>query len=91
MLRDKNLRLGQLQCTIYDFEKYDDVLPPHVHDESTAHITICCKGSVEVKTVEWTKTLEAGNIVEFFAGQHHSIHALEPNSRIINIPKQYTP
>jgi quercetin dioxygenase-like cupin family protein len=87
MLKEKALNFGNLRCIVYDFERDNDVLAAHVHEESATHITICCKGKVLVKTAAWEKVLEAGNIIEFFAGQQHSIHSLEHNSRIINIPK----
>lgn len=89
MLITKELTFGDLSLVVLDFEYINDDLPTHVHRSNDSHITICVKGSVKVVTDEWTKVLQAGNIIEFFEMQAHSITALEDASRVINIPKHY--
>lgn len=93
MLNLKQVKFDQLLTNIYDFEFAGDILAPHTHfaEDDSVHITICCKGKVQIDTPTYSKVLESGNIIEFFNGQQHSIKALEDNSRVINIPKQYNP
>lgn len=86
MFDEKLLTFGKLDVRIYDMDKGEG-LKEHSHGVTDSHITICAKGSVSVITPEWTKTLKAGNIIEFFPLQPHSIIALEDNSRVVNIVK----
>lgn len=89
MLKDRSITFGELQAVIYDFEFKGDCLPEHRHQKGMTHITICAKGTVEVTTPEWTKTLAEGNIIEFYPQQLHSVTALTDNCRIVNIPTSY--
>jgi len=88
MLNHKDVLFGNLKCIIYDFENVDDILPEHSHSEPATHITICCRGRVLVKTPDWNKVLETGDIIQFFPNQRHSVTALEANSKIINVPNK---
>ena len=87
MLIDKSFQFGKVSGVIYDMEFKGDELAEHTHSESDCHFTICAKGSVEIITPEWTRILQAGNIIEFFPLQPHTIRALEDNSRVINVIK----
>jgi quercetin dioxygenase-like cupin family protein len=89
MLLSKPLSVGDLNGTIFDFEKAMDVLPKHIHDENNVHITIVCKGKIKAYSHDWEKEATAGQIMDFRAGEPHEIMALEDNTRIINIIKKY--
>lgn len=86
MLVSKQLHFGDIQLDVHDFENIGDELPAHMHGKTDTHISICARGSVQLKTPHWTKTLEAGNIIEFVPNQLHSITSLEPGTRVVNIP-----
>jgi len=89
MLIPRYMDFNELSVTIYDFEFAGDSLPDHAHPPGSSHITICAKGEVDVITPEWTKTLNEGNIIEFYPRQMHSIVARTDNSRIVNVPTSY--
>jgi quercetin dioxygenase-like cupin family protein len=80
---------GDLKTQVYTFEKAGDVLPEHINDETTVHITIVCKGKVCVKSMGFTREAEAGEIIDFQVNQPHEILALENNTKIINIVKTF--
>jgi len=79
--------VGNITGTIYDFEVVGDVLPNHVHDDSTAHITIVARGSIKVTGDGWQQNWEAGRVAEIKSFQSHEFEALENNTRVINIRK----
>lgn len=81
-------RYEQLGLTIYDMEAAGDGLPMHTH-RGDSHITVVARGSVKVVTDKWEKVLKPGDIMDFKDFQPHSITALEPDTRILNIMKQY--
>jgi quercetin dioxygenase-like cupin family protein len=81
--------LGDLQGTIYDFDKAGDILPKHVHDESNVHITIVAKGKVKAYSHDWEREAGAGQLLDFRVGEPHEIMALEDNTRIFNILKKH--
>jgi quercetin dioxygenase-like cupin family protein len=87
MLKTTPFIFGKLQGAIYDFEKKDDVLPMHEHDEQSVHITIVAKGSFKAHGVDWEKMLVNGNVVDWQPFQPHEFISLEDNSRIVNINK----
>lgn len=89
MLSVKELRFGDINGTIYDFEVAGDVLPKHNHDETTVHITIVARGKLKAYSHDWEQEATAGQILDFRPGEPHELMALEDNTRIINIVKKY--
>jgi len=90
MLLVKQLEsLGDIQGSMYDFEKVGDVLPKHNHDESSAHITIVARGKLKAYSHDWEKEAIAGQLLDFRAGEPHELMALEDNTRIFNIIKKH--
>ena len=83
----KPFEFGKLKGAIYDFPEIGDVLPKHIHDEATAHITIVAKGKIRVTAGNWIEDIECGKVVDLPANQEHEFVALEPESRIVNIQK----
>ena len=86
-LVNKLFEVGNLKGSIYDFENVGDILPNHVHDENTSHITIVAKGSIKVTGDGWEQIWECGRVAELKAFQSHQFEAIEPNSRVVNIQK----
>jgi quercetin dioxygenase-like cupin family protein len=89
MLLSKPLQTGDLNGTIYDFEKAGDVLPNHIHDETNVHITVVCTGKIKAYSHDWSIEAVPGKVVDFRVGEPHEIMALEDNTRIINIIKKF--
>jgi quercetin dioxygenase-like cupin family protein len=81
------MQFGDLKSQVYTFEKTGDVLPEHINDETTIHITIVCKGRVCVNSMGFTREAGAGEIIDFQVNQPHEILALEDNTKIVNIVK----
>lgn len=81
--------LGDIRGAIYDFASIGDILPKHNHDEDTVHITIVARGRVQAYSHDWETVAEAGQILDFRAGEPHELMALEDNTRIINIIKKH--
>lgn len=89
MLLNKPLEAGNLKGAIYDFEFAGDILPGHIHDESNVHITIVCKGKIKAYSHDWSIEVAPGQVLDFRIGEPHEIVALENNTRIINIIKNF--
>jgi quercetin dioxygenase-like cupin family protein len=90
MLLAKRLEnLGQLTGTMYDFESAGDILAKHVHTADNVHITIVARGKVKAYSHDWEQIAEAGQLIDFQPNQPHEIMALEDNTRIFNIVKNY--
>jgi len=89
MLLAKPLGIGDLRGTIYDFEKQGDILEKHVHDESNVHITIVATGRLKAYSHDWEIIATPGQILDFQVGQPHELMALEDNTRIINVLKNF--
>jgi quercetin dioxygenase-like cupin family protein len=89
MLLHKELKVGDLVGTIFDFETSGDVLPKHIHDETNVHITIVCKGKIKAYSHDWEIEATSGQVVDFRVGEPHEIMALENDTRIINIVKKH--
>lgn len=87
----KVLQFGDLSLSVFRFEGAGFLLPSHDHSAApeTAHITIVTNGSFEVSGDGWVRVMGAGDIIDFAASQKHEFKALEPNSKLINIIKQY--
>lgn len=87
-------QLGDLTTLIYDYEMPGDILPMHNHTDDTSHIIIVAKGSVVVLVYDPDKGsidsqhLEAGALVDTFAGFPHCVVGVTPNSRTIHITKK---
>jgi hypothetical protein len=83
----KPFRFGDIKGSIYDFEKINDILPSHGHNDTTAHITIVAKGEVRVITPVLDQVFQSGALIDLPSFQMHEIIATQDNSRIINIIK----
>lgn len=81
--------LGDLQIAMYDFEKAGDILPMHVHDELTNHITIVARGKLRAHGDGWERTATTGQLLDFPVGVPHELTALENDTRIYNIVKKH--
>lgn len=81
--------LGDLQVTMYDFEKAGDILPMHVHDENTNHITIVARGKLRAHGDGWEQTANTGQMLDFPVGAPHELTALEDDTRIYNVVKKF--
>ena len=84
--------LGDLNVLIYDYPKPGDILPMHNHDEDTSHIVICAKGSVVVLTQNQdgsidSQHVEAGTVLDTFAGYPHAVVGVTEGARTIHIQK----
>ena len=83
----RDLAIGELGGSIFDFPKAGMIVPMHKHDQAGVHITICARGSVRVRGEAWELVLKPGEICDSEVGQYHSFEALEDDSRIISIRK----
>jgi len=85
----KQLQLGRLLTSVYDFPEVGDELPLHDHDETNVHITIVQRGRFEIFGPGWIIEADAFNnsVLDWQPRQPHGFRALEKNSRIINIVK----
>jgi quercetin dioxygenase-like cupin family protein len=81
--------LGDIKGAIYEFTKAGDILPKHIHDETSVHITIVAKGSIKAYSHDWEVVVEAGKCIDFPPNQPHEFMALEDDTRIFNIIKKY--
>jgi quercetin dioxygenase-like cupin family protein len=89
LLANRLENLGQLTGTMYDFELAGDILPKHVHTVENVHITIVARGEVKTYSHDWEQVAQAGQLIDFQPNQPHEIMALEDNTRIFNIVKNY--
>jgi quercetin dioxygenase-like cupin family protein len=87
MMTVKQHKFGKIFTAVYDFPEIDDVLPMHNHTEVDVHFSIVARGSFRIHGDGWEIISKAGDIVDWEAGKAHEFIALEPNSRLINIPK----
>lgn len=83
--------LGDIHGLMYDFEKAGDVVVKHVHVEADNHITIVARGKLKAFSHDWEMIATAGQLLDFRPGEPHELVAMEDNTRIFNITKQYTP
>ena len=89
LLANRLENLGQLTGTMYDFESAGDILPKHVHTAENVHITIVARGKIKAYSHDWEQIAQAGQLIDFQPNQPHEIMALEDNTRIFNIVKNY--
>ena len=85
MLQTKPLNRGTISGTIYDYPEVGDILPMHIHDEQSVHITIVARGSFQAHGNGWERTLNCGDVVDWKANDPHEFISLEANSRMVNI------
>lgn len=85
----KILKIKDIQATIYDFPKKDDILPMHSHNEESTHITIVSRGKFLVKYNNKEEIANPGDIYDWNAGDPHEFISLKSNSRIVNVLKTY--
>lgn len=83
---DKPFAAGSLLGVIYDFAQ-GDVLDEHVHDASTAHISILTYGKLRWFGPWGERTQMPGEILKWDAEVPHGCEAHAP-SRLINIQTQ---
>jgi quercetin dioxygenase-like cupin family protein len=88
MLLLKSLKTGDLNGVIFDFEKVENVLEKHIHDEFNNHITIVCSGKLKAYSHDWEIEATPSQVIDFRIGEPHELMALEDNTRIINIFKK---
>lgn len=88
MLLDKTFSYGDLNGTMYDFEKSGDILPKHVHTTNDVHITIVARGKIKAYSHDWEIEAVAGQLLDFRPHEPHELMALEDNTRIFNIMKK---
>jgi quercetin dioxygenase-like cupin family protein len=81
--------LGDLQGTMYDFEKAGDILAKHNHTQDNVHITIVARGKLKAYSHDWEKEAIAGQLLDFRPNEPHELMALEDNTRIFNIVKKH--
>ena len=87
MLRAKQLALGNLSGTIYDFEDVGDKLQRHIHTPENNHISIVARGSIRTSGNGWEKICTAGDVIDWRPNDPHEFTALQPNTRVVNIVK----
>lgn len=89
MLLAKQLKLGDLDVAMIDFEHVGDMLLKHHHLEYDVHITIVAKGKLKAYSHDWEIEATAGQILDFRPEEPHELMALEDNTRIFNIVKKF--
>jgi len=90
MLQVKELEnFGDIKGVMCDFEKTGDILPKHLHDEQSVHITIVARGKLKAYSHDWKIEATAGQVLNFNPYEPHELMALEDNTRIFNIIKKY--
>lgn len=86
-LLNSPFKAGVLTGIVYLFETDKDILERHFHEVGQGHITVVSSGSVKVIGEGWEKEVKTGGVVDLPDGQWHEIHALENNTKIVNINK----
>lgn len=89
IVEPKSMKIDDLSITIYDFPKTNDILPMHSHTKEDVHITIISKGKFLVKYSDKEETANAGDIYDWSPNDPHEFVSLKPNSRIVNIVKNF--
>jgi quercetin dioxygenase-like cupin family protein len=79
---------GNLRVTEMTFKAAGDYLPVHEHGPKTSpnHITIIAHGSFLVLPAE-TRTVHAGDMVDWQDGELHGFRALTNGAKLFNITK----
>lgn len=85
VIASEDKMMGALRVTTYDFERRSDVMPMHVHEPSTAHVTIVTNGTFKVIGMGWDRIMYPGDSIDIEPFQPHEFIAMEDKSRFINI------
>ena len=91
----RDIPLGKLHLSIYDYAKAGDTLPMHQHDTTTEHAIIVARGRITLRVQDTTdgsiaeSTHMAGAVIDTHAGWPHEIVGLDDGSRSIHIRKMY--
>jgi quercetin dioxygenase-like cupin family protein len=89
MLLRKTFQTGDINGSIYDFEKTGDILERHNHSANSVHITIVARGKIKAYSHDWSLEATAGQILDFRPDEPHEFVALEDNTRIVNVVKKF--
>jgi quercetin dioxygenase-like cupin family protein len=89
MLLVEQLKFGDVNMAMVDFEKSGDILPKHNHLDNTVHITIVARGKLKAYSHDWEQIATAGQVMDFRPNEPHELMALEDNTRIFNIVKKF--
>jgi quercetin dioxygenase-like cupin family protein len=81
------LAVHGVRLAIYDFAAAGDILPMHVHDAATAHVTLIQRGSVIVRTPDKSETFSAPDILATHPGEPHEFEAVEAWTRVTNVTR----
>ena len=87
MLRSEVKVMGDLLLSLYHFEEAGDELPKHTHGFEDVHISIVTQGSIKAYSHDWEVVVTAGKTMDFKPFQPHGFIALEPDTKMIGIPK----
>ena len=87
MLSSEPLSIGQIRGTIYRAAQAGEMLPRHIHDASTNHISFVGSGKWEARG-DWGDPviMIPGPLYDWNVGEAHEIEALEPGT-LFNILK----
>lgn len=85
----KPVRFKELVIHIYDFDEVGDTLPMHKHTDQDDHITIVTRGKLKAYGPDYEIEVNSGDILDWEPNQLHEFIALEPNSRIVNVNKNF--
>ena len=89
MMKIEPKQFGKLFGALYSFEEIGDTLPMHSHTETTVHVTFILSGSFRIHGGGWEMVSKAGAFIDWEPGQFHEFIALEPNSRCLNMLKNF--
>jgi len=89
MLRSEVKVMGDLSLSMYHFEEVGDELLKHTHGFEDVHISIVTKGSIKAYSHDWEVVVPAGKVMDFKPFQPHGFIALEPDTKMIGIPKLF--
>ena len=89
MMKMEPKQFGKLNGALYSFEEIGDTLPMHDHSEGGVHVTFILNGSFRIRGGGWEMVRKAGDFIDWEPGQFHEFIALEPNSRCLNMLKNF--
>jgi quercetin dioxygenase-like cupin family protein len=89
MMKVEAKQFGKLNGALYSFEEVGDTLPMHDHTEGGVHVTFILSGSFRIHGGGWEMVSKAGAFIDWEPGQFHEFIALEPNSRCLNMLKNF--
>ena len=89
MMKMEPKQFGKLNGALYSFEEIGDTLPMHDHSEGGVHVTFILNGSFRIHGGGWEMVRKAGDFIDWEPGQFHEFIALEPNSRCLNMLKNF--